>query len=143
MPEVNPANLIKFVTEWPNYLYIATAIVSGAMLVWPAVRRGGGPAVSPQDATLMINRQDALVLDVRTPEEFGKVHILNARNVPVAQLEARSGELQKYKSRPVIVCENGARSGAVTTLHKLGLEKVHTLAGGVAAWQQAGLPVEK
>jgi rhodanese-related sulfurtransferase len=137
-------NVLKFATEWPNYLYIATALVSGAMLVLPAVRRGGGgSAVSPQDATLMINRQDALVLDMRPAEEFGKGHILNARNVPLAQLEGRTGELQKYKAKPVIVCEDGARSGAAAALRKLGFENVYTLAGGLPAWQQAGLPTEK
>jgi rhodanese-related sulfurtransferase len=137
-------NVLKFATEWPNYLYIATALASGVMLVLPAIRRGGGgSAVSPQDATLMINRQDALVLDVRSAEEYGKGHVLNARNVPLAQLEGRTGELQKYKARPLIVCEDGARSSAVAALRKLGFEKVYTLAGGLAAWQQAGLPTGK
>jgi rhodanese-related sulfurtransferase len=141
MPEVN---VLKFLTD--NIFLVAVAVVSGAMLVWPALRRGaGGAAVSPQDATLMINRQDALVLDVRSAEDFGKGHILNARNVPLAQLEERSGELQRYKSRPVIVCENAVRpgGGGAPALRKLGFEKAYTLAGGLAAWQQAGLPVEK
>jgi rhodanese-related sulfurtransferase len=139
MPDVN---LFKFATD--NAFMIAVAFVSGAMLIWPVLRRGaGGLAVSPQDATLMINRQDALVLDVRSPEDFGKGHILNARNLPLAQLEGRAGELQKLKTRPVIVCEDGVRSSAAAALRKLGLEKVYTLAGGLAAWQQAGLPVEK
>lgn len=136
-------NIVKFATEWPNYLYIATALASGAMLVWPVVRRGaGGSAVSPQEATLMINRQDALVIDIRSADDFGKAHILNARNMPLAQLESRAAELNKYKAKPVIVCEDGARSGAAA-LRKAGFEKVYMLAGGIAAWQQAGLPVEK
>src|SRR5262249_25437417 len=116
---------------------------SGAMLVWPTVRRGSGGSVSPQEATLLINRQDALVLDVRSAEEFGKGHVLNARNVPRAQLEERAGELQKHKAKPVIVCEDGPRGGGGAVLRRLGFEKVYTLDGGVAAWQQAGLPVEK
>ena len=136
-------NLVKFVTEWPNYLYIATALVSGTMLVWPAFRRTGGSAVSPQDATLMINRHDAVVLDARSPEEFGKGHIINARNVPLAQLEGRAGELQKHKAKPIIVCDDGLRASAAASLRKMGFEKVYTLSGGIAAWQQAGLPVEK
>jgi rhodanese-related sulfurtransferase len=139
MPEVN---FIKFASE--NLFLIAVALVSGAMLLWPAMRRGaGGSAVSPQDATLMINRQDALVLDVRKPEDFGRGHVLNARNVPLAQLEDRAGELQKHKAKPVIVCEEGGRSSAAAALRKIGFENVYVLAGGVAAWQQAGLPVEK
>jgi len=135
-------NIVKFVTD--NVFLIGVALVSGGMLVWPVLRRGsGGPSVSPQDATLLINRQDALVLDVRTPEEFGKGHILNARNVPLGQLEGRTGELQKHKAKPVIVCEDGVRSGGAAALRKAGFDKVYTLAGGISAWQQAGLPVEK
>jgi len=136
-------SVVKFATEWPNYLYIATALVSGAMLVWPAVRRGTGSSVSPHDATLMINRQDALVVDVRSAEEFGKAHILNARKVPLAELEGRGGELQKHKAKPVIVCEDGVRSGGTAALRRMGFQNVYTLAGGLSAWQQAGLPVEK
>ena len=135
-------NVIKFVTD--NIFLIGVALVSGGMLVWPALRGGArGAAVSPQEATLMINREDAVVLDVRSPEDFGKGHILNARNVPLSQLEGRAGELHKHKARPVIVCEDGARSSATGVLRKMGLEKVYVLAGGLSAWQQAGLPVEK
>src|SRR5581483_5275238 len=136
-------SVVKFVTEWPNYLYIATALVSGTMLVWPAFRRTGGSSVTPQDATLMMNRQDAVVLDLRGADEFGKGHVINARNVPLAQLEGRAGELQRYKSKPVIVCEDGVRASGAAALRKMGFGQVYTLSGGVAAWQQAGLPVEK
>ena len=136
------ADVVKFATEWPNYLYIATALASGTMLIWPALRRSGGSSVSPHEATLMINRRDALVLDLRSAEDFRKAHIINARNLPVAELESRSGELHKHRTKPVIVCDEGLRSGAAT-LRKLGFEEVYTLSGGVAAWQQAGLPVEK
>lgn len=141
MPEVN---LLKFVTE--NIFLVAVAIVSGAMLIWPALRRGaGGAAVSIHEATLMINRQDAIVLDVREPAEFEKGHVIGARNVPLSQLEGRAGELERHKAKPMIViCASGNRShGALGSLRKLGFQQVFELAGGVAAWQQAGLPLEK
>jgi rhodanese-related sulfurtransferase len=143
MPDVN---IVKFATTWPNYLYVLTAVASGTLLLMPALRRGaGGAGVSAQQATLMMNREDAVVLDVREPNEFQKGHILHARSVPLSGLEDAAAELQKLKSKPVIVaCETGNRSGrAAATLRKLGFEKVHTLVGGLAAWQQAGLPVEK
>jgi rhodanese-related sulfurtransferase len=141
MPEVN---LLKFVTD--NIFLVAIAFVSGAMLIWPALRRGaGGAAVSIQEATLLINRQDALVLDVREPAEFEKGRVIGARNVPLSQLEGRAGELEKYKAKPVIViCASGNRSrSALGSLRRLGFQQVFELAGGVAAWQQAGLPLEK
>ena len=137
-------NLIKFVGD--NLFLVAVALVSGAMLIWPAVRRaGGGESVSTLQATLLMNQQNALVLDVRDAAEYGKGHMLNARNIPLAELEARAAELEKHKAKPVIVvCDTGNRSGrAAAALRKLGFERVFTLAGGIGAWQQAGLPLEK
>jgi len=129
-----------------NLLLIAVAFVSGAMLIWPLVRRGtGGPWVGTLQATHLINRDDALVLDVREPAEYAKGHILGAKNAPLAELERRMPELAKFKARPVIVlCESGNRSGnAIAVLRRNGFANVYNLAGGLAAWQQAGLPVAK
>src|SRR5512134_459291 len=136
--------LVKFVTE--NIFLIAIAFVSGAMLVWPLVRRGaGGPSVGTLEATMLINQKDAVVIDVREPGEFAQSHILNARNVPLGELEARSRDLERFKEKPVIVsCATGNRSGsAASILRKHGFANVVNLAGGIAAWQQAGLPTEK
>jgi rhodanese-related sulfurtransferase len=135
---------MKFITE--NIFLIAIAFVSGAMLVWPLVRRGaGGPSVGTLEATMLINQKDAVVIDVREPGEFAQSHILNARNIPLGELTARIKELERFKERPVIVsCATGNRSGsAAALLRKHGFTNVVNLAGGVAAWQQAGLPTEK
>lgn len=129
-----------------NLLLIAVAFVSGAMLIWPLVRRGaGGPWVSTLQATHLINREDALVLDVREPAEYAKGHILGAKNTPLADLERRLPELAKFKARPVIVlCESGNRAtNAIGILRRNGFDRAFNLAGGLAAWQQAGLPVAK
>jgi rhodanese-related sulfurtransferase len=129
-----------------NIILILVAFVSGAMLIWPYVRRSaGGPWVSTLEATQLINRNDALVLDVREAPEFAKGHILGAKNLPLAELERRAGELGKHKAKPVIVhCESGNRAtGAAATLRRLGFADVYSLAGGFSAWQQAGLPVVK
>ena len=137
-------NLLKFVSD--NLFLVAVAFVSGAMLIWPAVRRGaGGASISTLQATLLMNQQNALVLDVRDAAEYAKGHMLNARNIPLGELEARSAELDKHKAKPVIVvCDTGNRSGrAAAALRKKGFEQVFTLGGGIGAWQQAGLPLEK
>jgi rhodanese-related sulfurtransferase len=129
-----------------NILLIAVAFASGAMLVWPYVRRStGGPWVSTLQATQMINRQDALLLDVRDPAEYAKGHILGAKNVPVADLERRATEFDKHKAKPVIVhCDTGNRAiRAAGVLKGRGFSSVFNLSGGFGAWQQAGLPVEK
>ena len=135
---------MKFVMD--NIFLIAVAFVSGAMLVWPMLRRGaGGPAVNTLEATQLINRQDALVLDVREQAEYAQSHILNSRLLPLSQIEARIGEIEKFKDKPVIVyCASGNRSStAAAVLRKSGFSNVANLSGGFAAWQAAGLPVQK
>jgi len=135
---------IQFVQD--NLLLFAVAIVSGAMLIGPMLRRsGGGAAANTLQATQMINRQDAVMIDVREDAEYAKGHIVGSRHIPMSQLDSRVGELQKFRSKPLIAyCESGNRSSrAVSVLRKHGFESVFNLTGGYAAWQQAGLPVEK
>lgn len=133
---------MNFVTE--NIVLIIIALASGAMLLWPLVQRQtGGPALDTLAATRLMNDSNAVVLDVREPAEFATGHLPNARNIPLAELAARAGELPANK--PVLVCcATGARSnGASGALRKAGREQVFNLAGGLQAWRQAGLPVVK
>lgn len=133
---------MKFIQD--NIFLIAIAFASGAMLVWPMVRRGaGGATVNTLQATMMINKEDALVLDVREPAEFDAGHIINARNIPLGELEKRAAELSKWKEKPIVVaCASGNRSSsALAVLKKQGYARAFNLAGGFAAWKQAGLPV--
>jgi rhodanese-related sulfurtransferase len=130
-----------------NLLLFVVAFVSGAMLLWPLFRRtAGGPWVNTSEATHLINREDALVVDVRDPGEYATGHILGAKNVPLSRLsDGSAGEVAKRKERAVIVyCEGGERaSKAVALLKKQGYTRVVNLTGGLKGWQQAGLPVEK
>lgn len=136
---------MSFIQE--NILLILVALVSGAMLLWPYVRRvSAGPSVTPAQATYLINREDALLIDVRDPGEYGSGHILGAKNLPLARLDASGAEIAaKRKQKPVIVyCDTGNRSAkAAAVLRGQGYAQVLNLAGGFAAWRQAGLPVEK
>jgi rhodanese-related sulfurtransferase len=108
-------------------------------------RTAGGPWVNTLQATQLINREDALLIDVRDAAEYAKGHILGAKNVPLADLERRTSEFDKHKARAVIVhCDNGSRATrALGVLKGRGFANVVNLAGGYGAWQQAGLPVEK
>ncbi len=130
-----------------NILLVAAAVGSGTMLLWPMLRLGtGGPWVNTLQATQMMNRENALVLDVREPEHYAAGHILGAKNLPLAQLEQRAGEFDKYKSKPVIVhCDTGSVAGrrAASLLKARGYSNVVNLSGGFRAWLQGGLPVEK
>lgn len=130
-----------------NIWLVLIALVSGCVLVWPLISRklSGATEVGPMEAVQLINRKDAVMVDLREPAEFGGGHAPNARNIPQSQLDKRAGELEKLKDRPVIlVCQTGGRSHAVTAqLRKAGLGQVMVLSGGINAWQQANLPVEK
>ncbi len=129
-----------------NWALVLIAAVSGGMLLWPLVRKSaGGPWVSTLQATQLMNREDAVVVDLRPAADFAQGHILGARNIPLADLAKRAGELDKFKAKPVIVhCATGNSSGSgVALLRGNGFGNVVNLAGGYAAWQQAGLPVEK
>ena len=135
---------MEFISK--NIFLVLVALVSGAMLLWPLLRRGaGGPWVNTLEATQLINRSDALVLDLRSAQEYASGHILGARNIPLAELERRIGELDKHRAKPVILhCGDGNRAGgAVGLLRKSGFGSVQNLAGGYAAWLAAGLPVQK
>jgi rhodanese-related sulfurtransferase len=133
-----------FIDNW--FLFVA-ALVSGGMLVWPLVGKGGvggGAKVSTSDAVQLINREKAVLIDVSEPAEFAAGHAMGAKSVPLGQLEA-STALPKNKALPlVVVCPTGSRAGrAVATLKKLGFENARALAGGLEAWRAANLPVEK
>ncbi len=131
------------IKNWP---LVAIAALSGGMLLWPLLRKGaGGPWVNTLQATQLMNREDALVVDLRPAADYAKGHILGAKSLPLAELDKRAGELEKYKSKPLILhCADGNRAGnGVALLRKAGFANVVNLTGGYAAWLQAGLPVEK
>ena len=130
-----------------NMVLLGAVVVSGGMLLWPLIMRlmRPGQEVGPTQAVQLINRHDALVLDIRDAADYKSGHITNARHLPESELESRAKELEKMKSRPIIVsCARGNRSANVAgRLRKLGFGEVVALRGGLAAWQQANMPLEK
>ncbi len=132
---------MEFVQQ--NLMWVALALVSGGMLLWPMVAGGGAQNLTPAQATLLINREDALVLDVRETGEWSTGHIPGARHITLAQLEKRMSEIEKFKDRPVIICcASGNRSSsACGQLKKGGFQKVFSLAGGISGWLEASLPL--
>lgn len=128
-----------------NWFLIVAALVSGGMLLYPMLVAGSqGAAVSTAEAVQLINREKGVLIDVSEPEEFAKGHAVGARNIPFGQIEGHK-QLPSNKALPlVLVCPTGARAGrAAGMLRKLGYEKAQALAGGLKAWREANLPVEK
>lgn len=136
---------MQFVKD--NLFTIGLAVVSGLMLLWPMIsgRAGGRKQVGTLEAVQKINHEDAVILDVREPAETAQGHIARAKLIPLGQLSGRLNELEKFKAKPIIVaCRSGNRSAnACGILMKHGFSNVYNLAGGMNAWTQANLPVEK
>jgi rhodanese-related sulfurtransferase len=128
-------------------LMVSIAMISGYMLFWSFFgnKIRGIKEVDTLGATNLINRSNALVLDVREQSEYDAGHIINSRLISLGKLKDRVGELEKYRTRPiVVVCRSGSRSESGTAfLNKQGFTQVVNLTGGVAAWQKANLPLEK
>lgn len=101
--------------------------------------------VTPAELTLLMNRESALVVDLSAQADFEKAHIPGSRHVAASQFDPEHKDLVKVKDRPVVVvCRNGMSAGAAARrLVKAGFSRVAVLAGGVAQWQAAELPVAR
>lgn len=130
-----------------NIWLVMIAVASGALFIWPTIAKlfSRGREVGVAEAVQLINRKDAVIVDVREPNEFKSGRIPHARNIPVDRINERVKELEKLKTKPLLlVCQTGSRSAqACGGLLKDGFAQAVALSGGMAAWQQAGMPVEK
>lgn len=133
---------MKFLLD--NLALVGLVLLSGGALAWPHLQRRGSK-VSLLEATQMINQGKTMLLDVREPAAFANGHLRDAKNIPLKELGKRIGELEKAKTKNVIVvCETGTQSARATTeLSKAGFGTVFSLSGGLAAWQSQGLPLAK
>ncbi|MGC3874082.1 rhodanese-like domain-containing protein [Halomonas sp. GXIMD04776] len=132
--------LFEFIQNHPLLVGAFIAVLA-AWLAYEFKR--GNHGVDASQATTLINREDAVVVDIRDANDFKAGHIAGARNIPQSKLDERMKELDKFKDKPVIVaCKHGQASGtAVAKLTKAGFERVSKLKGGMAQWQADNLPV--
>lgn len=128
-----------------NLIWIALAAVSGGMLLWQTINGSSANSISTGEATLLINRQDALIVDVRETAEWSAGHIPESRHIALGHLQKHLSEIEKFKDKPVIaVCASGNRSTAACgILKKAGFQQVFNLKGGMGAWAEANLPITK
>ena len=127
-----------------NWYLVLLALGSGLALLWPTLS-GKSSGVSTAEAVRLINREKAVLIDIRETAEFEAGHATGSRSLPLGQIEAGAKSLPSNKTLPlVLVCASGARATrAVQQLRKLGYEQSVVLAGGLSAWREANLPVEK
>lgn len=136
---------MKFLID--NWYLVLTAVVSGSLLLWTSVRGKAG-GVATAEAVRLINREKGVLIDVSEPEEFAAAHAGGARNVPLSVLTGTTDPIKQLptnKALPVVLmCKSGARaSRAAGILRKQGYANVVALSGGLAAWREASLPIEK
>lgn len=137
---------IDFITNNPmlSFAWIAIAGLLIHSLVKDKI--SGVKTVTTQEATQLINKQDAIVVDVRSKEEFQKGHIVNAKNITLSQIEKGTfSSIENNKHTPIIVvCESGTRSAsAAAKLVKAEFVQVTSLFSGMGGWKSANLPTTK
>jgi rhodanese-related sulfurtransferase len=136
------ARILEFVT---NHLMLVSAF--GAVLVallWTLIKDLGSNAISPQQGVMLLNRENAIPIDIRNSASYRAGHIINALNLELAELSGSMAKLEKYKAQPLLLyCDAGVSSQkAVKELVKAGFSKVYQLRGGLSAWRSENLPLE-
>lgn len=136
--------LLEYLNHHP-YLAGGALIVAIIALVYELRTRALGATGISNNEAIGLHNKGALVLDVRTAEEFAAGHIVNARNITLETLNNQLDSIKKYREKPVIVvCEAGNRSAqAVKQLKAQGYTTVFNLNGGLAAWRADNLPLSK
>lgn len=126
-------------TQW---LLVAALLVCFGLLFFHENRRGGA-TLSPQELVNLVNREQAVVVDIRDVKDYKSGHIVESVNIPFARLAERGSELPKDKPL-VLVCKMGSHSGAAgKTLAKQGFENIYRLRGGMLEWKASQLPMVK
>lgn len=127
-----------------NWQLILVALTSGGLLIWPLIKENA-KGLTPQNAVQLINRERAVLIDVSDAEEFAAAHAKGAKNIPLKELDAKLGSIIKKKETPIVfMCPIGKRSAtAATAAIKLGYAGAQSLSGGLRAWRDANLPIEK
>lgn len=127
-------------------LFVALAAIIAA-IVWTELQRltSGIQHLGANEAVLLMNKDDTIVLDVREDAELREGSIGKPKHIPLTDLDQRLRELDKHKDKTIIAyCRSGARSSrACSKLRKAGFEKVVNLRGGILAWREANMPVRK
>lgn len=134
--------LLEFVIN--HYILVSAFFVLWAVFFALESKRGG-ESVSPQQATNLVNREDARVVDLRDADEFRQGHVAGSINIPMSQFAERVAELDKFKDKPVIlVCKMGTSASlAGRQLRARGFAKVARMQGGIQGWRADNLPVVK
>ena len=126
-----------------NIFLVGLIIISGVLLFFPKVLSRDNKVLGSKEVTLLINREPAMLVDVRSEADFRAGHITNAINIPLDQIEVQINKITSNSKKNIIFyCQKGVRSAqAFRLLNKLGLPKLYTIEGGLDAWLKNNLPI--
>ena len=121
-------------------------VIVTILLVMEEVKsQGGHMAVTPTSVTHLINREDAVVIDLRDPSAYRAGHIVNAKNFPLSEFDRSQEKLKVFETKHLILTDSlGAKTVRLAMrLKKAGFQHVFILKGGMEAWKTAGMPMIK
>ncbi|WP_120513738.1 rhodanese-like domain-containing protein [Photobacterium salinisoli] len=135
---------IEFVTSNPILSLVWVGLVLALIASMVKQKTAGYSVVTPNQATILVNREDGVFVDIRSKDEFQRGHIAGALHILPSEIKAENfGLLEKYKSAPIIVvCKTGQTAQeSASLLHKAGYAKVSLLKDGLISWNEANLPL--
>ncbi len=136
---------MDFIVE--NILLVILALGSAGVLLWPSIskRINKVAELSALEVVQVMNRGKTVILDLRLEKDFKEGHLIGSRNIPEKSLDERAGELEKFKNKDLVLVGSSNAKAVASLMHlrKRGFNDIKILSGGVNAWQQANLPMEK
>ncbi|MBU2916909.1 MAG: rhodanese-related sulfurtransferase [Psychrosphaera sp.] len=131
-----------------HYMLGAAWALLFLMLVmsWLSGATSSVKSISSHDLTMLVNRSNGHVVDIRSVADFNKGRITDSVNLPMDKITSgQFGALENKKADPiVVVCNAGMTAkSAAKLMHKAGFEQVSVLQGGIQSWISASLPVVK
>ncbi len=126
-----------------NWYWVLLAVGSGLLLTFPELMGDvSDKGLDLNEAIRQMNREKAVLVDVRDPQEFADGRAVQAKNIPLVELKEKLPTSIKNKKLPVLfICASGVRSiKAAKLAQELGYENAHSVAGGMDAWKKANMP---
>ncbi|WP_250654946.1 rhodanese-like domain-containing protein [Alkalimarinus coralli] len=128
-----------------NHWILASSFVGLLVVLFLLEKHRSGRSLSPQQATLLLNKDEAVIVDIREKKEFSEGRIKGSLHIPFASLKDRTSELEKYKDKQLVIVDKaGQHSGmAGKTLKAAGFENICRMTGGISEWKNSSLPLVK
>ncbi len=134
--------LFEFVV---NHYILVSVFVALLLALLVLESRRGGAKISAQGAVSLINKDEAVVVDIRDRKDFGEGRITGSLNIPLSGIKGRANELSKHKDKQIIVVDKMGQHAAmaVKQLNAEGFSNVVRLNGGITDWKASNLPLVK